>query len=297
MNKTILGGIKVSDTAPTDGQGLIYRTSSGVYAPEDISGGGSSSQIFNEKELSAGDITAGYKDMQDPFPSWVTESASGGYGTRAFFGKVVYFNNYYRIYAGFKSGSGASSDSYRSSDGITWSFNRSIFSDLEPAYNIAYHCVEVFNNKVYIMAGGYIWESSDGDTFARLTSANCPNMGNNAASCVFDGKLWLLGGSAAGTSVYYSSDATTWTLATSSPGWSSRQHFSAVVKGSEMFIIGGFNQLNDVWKSSNGTSWSQVTASAGWGGRTTNHQVIVKDDKFWLAGGLGGATYYNDYWY
>jgi len=289
MNKALLYKARVSDALPADGQGLIYRESSGLYGPEDISGGGGgSSRIFSEKLLTAGDITAGYKDMVDPFPEWTKESDDAGYGQLHYFGRVVYFNGAYRF---CRSGS-----AFESADGKVWSLASS------PAFNVVNHCSEVFNGAMFVLdtVNGVVYKSTNGTTFSAVTiTGSFPSARNHMASCVFDGKLWLMGGSTGGTEVYSSTDGEAWGLVTDAPGWTARQLFGAVVHNDEMFVMGGFPATRDVWKTTNGLNWTQVTALAGWAGRTTSNAIVSKHGKMWLIAGLNSATQenYGDYWY
>jgi hypothetical protein len=284
MNKALLYKARVSDTLPADGQGLIYRESSGLYGPEDISGGGGSSRIFNEKLLTAGDITAGYKDMVDPFPEWTKDSEDAGYGTISFFGKVAYFSGAFRVYKG--------TSAFASNDGKVWNNVASL------SFSANNHAVEVFNGALYLAdSNGSLYKSTNGTTFALVSgTGQYPSARNHMASCVFGGKLWLTGGSTGGTEVYSSADGEAWELVTSSPGWSGRQLHGLVVHNNKMFIIGGFPVTADVYSSTDGETWTLVTSSAAFGGRTAQNAVVSKYGKLWIIGGYK-LTIVGDYWY
>ena len=55
--------------------------------------------------------------------------------------------------------------------------------------------------------------------------------------------------------------------------------------GDTMVANGGYK--NDIWQSSNGVDWTEVMAGSHWSARNS-HQVVVKEDVFWLFGGYDG---------
>ena len=120
-------------------------------------------------------------------------------------------------------------------------------------------------------------------------------------SVVFDGKIWVMGGTD-GTyknDVWYSSDGVTWTEATSNAGWNPRQNPTSLVFDDKIWILGGFddNYKNDVWYSSDGINWTQATGSADWTSREL-HTSVVYDSKMWVIGGQDVVSWNtNDVWY
>lgn len=122
-------------------------------------------------------------------------------------------------------------------------------------------------------------------------------------SCVFNGKMWVIGGYGSSTyynDVWYSSDGESWTRATASAGWSARMGMGVVVYNSKMWVFGGSSAAGrhrDVWYSSDGATWTQATSSASWAARWLMG-ACVYDGKMWIAGGNGTTTtVYNDVWY
>jgi hypothetical protein len=121
------------------------------------------------------------------------------------------------------------------------------------------------------------------------------------SSVVFDGKIWVIGGTD-GTNyfndVWSSSDGITWTRATASAGFSTRFAHSSVVFDGKIWVIGGTdgtNYFKDVWSSSDGITWTQATASAGFSTRRS-HSSVVFDGKIWVIGGFDGTNYFKDVW-
>jgi dihydrofolate reductase len=121
------------------------------------------------------------------------------------------------------------------------------------------------------------------------------------SSVVFDGKIWVIGGTD-GTNyfndVWSSSDGITWTRATASAGFSTRFAHSSVVFDGKIWVIGGYDgasRFNDVWSSSDGITWTRATASAGFSTRFA-HSSVVFDGKIWVIGGFDGTNYFKDVW-
>ncbi len=132
------------------------------------------------------------------------------------------------------------------------------------------------------------------------------NARNGAASCVYDGKIWVMGGVCPASylnDVWYSSDGENWTCATTAAPWSARTGHSAVSYDGKMWMIGGgawgagFETKNDVWSSTDGVTWTDVSDSAPWLPRM-GHSLLVYDNKMWvLAGGNHTGFTINDAWY
>lgn len=113
------------------------------------------------------------------------------------------------------------------------------------------------------------------------------------SSVVYDGKIWIIGGSGSRdrkNDVWYSADGATWTSATLSAPWSGRSGHSSVVYDGKMWVIGGSGLAdlkNDVWYSTNGVTWTSATLSAPWSdGRGPS---VVHDGKIWFVGSVGGV--------
>ena len=125
------------------------------------------------------------------------------------------------------------------------------------------------------------------------------------SSVVFDGKLWVIGGSDGSASyfneVWSSSDGVTWEEAAIPDGesrWSARNNHTSVVFNNSMWVLGGSdgtNRLGDVWSSPDGASWTQVTTSStSWSARTS-HSSVVFNNSMWVLGGFDGSDS-NEVW-
>lgn len=135
-----------------------------------------------------------------------------------------------------------------------------------------------------------------------------------AATVVFDGKMWVIGGDSATfvgaqnltmmNDVWYTTDGDTWMAATDSAEWTGRAS-TALVFGDSMWILGGVSNSrlrNDVWCSANGAQWLLATDSAEWDRRFANAAVVF-DGMMWVMGGCDSFTWSgpksvrNDVWY
>ncbi|MBN1516140.1 hypothetical protein JXA32_06190 [Candidatus Sumerlaeota bacterium] len=126
---------------------------------------------------------------------------------------------------------------------------------------------------------------------------------NGQSSVVFNGRVWVIGGSHGGplNDVWSSADMVSWDEEATSASFSKRYSHASVVFDNKIWVIGGFDAVsnkNDVWYSSDGSTWIQATASAAFSGRR-NHTCLVYNNKMWIIGGEYGYSYgeeYNDVW-
>jgi hypothetical protein len=122
-----------------------------------------------------------------------------------------------------------------------------------------------------------------------------------AASAVFQGKMWLIGGigqTDAYNDIYSSTDGITWNLETASANFSPRGMDTCVVMNGRMWIIGGSdtsgNVFGDVWSSGDGVNWTQETPDTGF--TRFWHASFVYGGKMWVIGGLDNTNLYGDVW-
>ena len=128
------------------------------------------------------------------------------------------------------------------------------------------------------------------------------DLGNGFRAIVFNGQMWVMGGSnPAGSEVWWSSDGATWTQLTAAADWSPRQNFGLAALNNQLWVYGGVDNatsgvLNDVWSSTDGITWTQVTAAADWDGRSS-FGATAYNNQLWVLGGadLNGA-YINEVW-
>ena len=141
--------------------------------------------------------------------------------------------------------------------------------------------------------GNITWEEA-------VTSSAGWSARRYAISWVYDGKMWVGGGTSGSNlrDVWYSTDGETWTQATSTAGWSARRYAISWVFDGKMWVGGGNSNtaLSDVWYSTDGMTWTQATSAAGWSARYTACSWVY-DGKMWVGGGSRGSTYLRDVWY
>lgn len=257
--------------------------------------------------------------------SWVKEQAaitSDAYQTV----QSVFFNGKYRALYGSTANDLASSKYYTSEDGQTWTEATVDAATFPVGKN---HTMFVHNNKLYIsgyltigspwgfpmgVGAAELWESTDGDTFTKLTDTYTFDGGKvNSAFFSVDNKLWVVGGqkvvfgSISGAKdpdaelfgpqglsnrIHNSGDMVAWEEADTDilPEEAPRRYSANVVHNNKMFMIGG--QISggflssDVWSSADGKAWSKVST----GGFTARMGagVISYDNKLWLIGGQTG---------
>lgn len=203
-------------------------------------------------------------------------------------------------------------DVWSSADGMNWTLATASASWFRRDGLLA---VE-FDGKMWVMTGYSddgtvgieerykrdVWYTSDGITWTQAT-ASAPWAGRSwAAGVVYDGKIWIFGGSGFTgrlNDVWFTEDGTYWTQATNSAAWSAREGAAAVVHDGKMWIIGGYDNTgwgNDVWYSTDGINWIQATSDANWPDRS-GHAGVVSGGRMWIMGGGDSSGYLNDVWY
>ncbi len=131
-------------------------------------------------------------------------------------------------------------------------------------------------------ASNEVWSSADGETWEQVTGAAAWSPRLAAGLVVFQGRMWLLGGTqnyyfgnekSLKNDVWSSADGKAWKLETASAPWSPRAYHGAVVHDGKLWVLGGGNYVpkyqarSDVWCSADGVRWEQVTQAAPWAPR------------------------------
>jgi hypothetical protein len=125
---------------------------------------------------------------------------------------------------------------------------------------------------------------------------------------VYDGRIWLIGGSdGLMKDVWCSTNGTTWTRVLAEGPW--RGYLaSGVVAGGKMWVMGGAGtyydyvfSVNDVWCSKDGLHWTEVTPQAPWVPRQ-DFPIVVFNRRMWILGGerrltIRDSIFLNDVWY
>ena len=137
---------------------------------------------------------------------------------------------------------------------------------------------------------------NNGSDWTEVTSS-VPFGSRYEHSCVVhDGKIWVIGGYAAGykNDVWWSANGSEWHPATKNAGFSPRYHNESLTYNNLLWVIGGNSgkQLKDVWFSSNGKDWTAAIKNAEFGTRD-GHACTVFNNRMWVTDG----SYLKDVWY
>jgi hypothetical protein len=166
----------------------------------------------------------------------------------------------------------------------------------------------IVHNNALFMLQGYnvrdIWSSPDGVTWNAATTAAPWAPRTDAAIASFQGRLWVMGGTAYGqggpgsvNDVWSSADGASWRQE-ATPGWSARSSAAACVFNGRLYLIAGSRSgggLTDVW-STDGSSWRQEQAQAF--PQRFGASAVALGNRLYVLGGVGsgGATPGDIYW-
>jgi hypothetical protein len=208
---------------------------------------------------------------------------------------------------------------WRSSDGLNWSQVATSGTIFPPRTG---HTITAFNNQLWVIGGfdnaanvggtnrvmNDIWSSSDGITWTQHAPAGgtvfSPRQGHDVA--VFDGKLWVIGGTGASgdlNDVWSSVDGIAWVSGTANAAFSARSAHRVVVLNNVMWLIAGgtVTGLNDVWSSTDGVTWTQAQQIGQTFPARTWHSAQVVNGRMYVIAGVRDTNYdtgvrYNDVW-
>jgi hypothetical protein len=205
--------------------------------------------------------------------AWTKHDPAGGviFAPRVGHEVVVFANKLWVIAGNLQNGVN-SGDVWSSPDGVTWT---------EVAANVLVlprnsHRVVDFAGEMWLTGGGMdagdgtetgvsdVLHSADGITWFQVGSGAMFPSRMRHASAVFNGRLYVIGGTdnsmygvgAILGDVWSSADGITWVQETAA-GFTPRWNAAFMLHGGEMWLVGGFGLsfLNDVWRSSDGKNW------------------------------------------
>ena len=159
-----------------------------------------------------------------------------------------------------------------------------------------------------------VWRSENGRDWVCLTKNAGWHGRAGLSSVVFQGEIYVLGGSfnddssivgGPPTRIYFndvwkSHDGANWVPMTTNAPWAPRAGAAVVAKGGYIYLLGGEDgflcdtnrpdrcppYFNDVWRTRDGANWELVTAAADWSPRP-GHQAVVLANNIYLFGGFG----------
>ncbi len=258
---------------------------------------------------------------QDAAPDWVQVTDKAAWQARDSQGEVVHNDRLWILGGWFDSFVAAPRDVWSSPDGKTWSLvtREAPWKHSDLSMSLA------FNDRMWFLggwyngrlegheAGGEVWSSDDGANWQQATAKAPWGPRLAAATVVFQGKMWILGGTddyyfgdekSVKNDVWSSSDGQHWTLVNASAAWPARAYHQAVVLNDRIYVFGGGNYVPkyeeraDVWSSPDGVKWEQVTAKAAWHPRLWFSSVVYRE-RMWVLGGWSNNPSQNwgDVWY
>ena len=258
---------------------------------------------------------------QELAPDWVRVTDRAGWQPRDSSGEVVFGDQLWVLGGWFDSFSSPPRDVWSSRNGKDWKL---VVAEA-PWKHSDLPMTVVFGDKMWIMGGWYngrlpdhsassaVWSSTDGVHWQQVTPAASWSPRIAAATVVFRGKMWILGGtedyyfgdnSSLKSDVWYSADGKEWTRAIEHAPWSPRAYHQAAVLNDKIYVFGGgnyvpdYHAVNDVWSSSDGEHWELVTEKAPWHPRLWFSSVVYRE-RVCVLGGWSNQPSRNwgDVWY
>ncbi|MGD2087086.1 MAG: kelch repeat-containing protein [Candidatus Aminicenantes bacterium] len=151
--------------------------------------------------------------------------------------------------------------------------------------------------RLFAMADGTtrsVYSSDDGAAWNAVTLEAGWTGRSGCGGCVFQDKLWLMGGKNSHylNDVWNSEDGKTWISVTGKADWPARADFGCVVFNNAIWIAGGIGEngtaFNDLWSSSDGKTWTQETKGTPWVPRSAFALVTFNNLLWVLAGARNG---------
>jgi hypothetical protein len=253
--------------------------------------------------------------------SWQKVTDQAGWQPRDSQGELVYKDQLWIFGGWFNSFADPPRDVWNSADGKTWK----LVEKAAPWKHSDLPMTLTFKDRMWFMGGWYkgrlpghsasseVWSSTDGSAWEQATPSAGWSPRIAAASVVFQGKMWILGGTenyyfgdekSLKNDVWYSENGRDWKQATAAAGWSPRAYHQAAVLGNKLYVFGGGNYVpkyhakNDVWVTEDGEHWTEVTAAAPWSARLWFSTAVYRD-RMWVLGGWSNnpSKNWGDAWF
>jgi hypothetical protein len=271
--------------------------------------------------LAVGLVAAKSLRADDKVANWIKVTDHAGWQPRDSQGEAVYQNRLWVLGGWFDSFQPTPRDVWSSPDGKNWTLVRKA----APWKHGDLPMTVAFDGKLWLMGGWFngrlpghsasneVWWTKDGVEWQLATphAGWTPRLA--AGVVVFDGKMWILGGTenyyfgdekSTKNDVWSSSDGRDWHRATEHARWSPRAYHAATVHDGRMWVLGGgdykphYRAENDVWSSADGVNWRRETAAAPWHPRVWFSSVAYRD-RLWVLGGWSDnpSENWGDVWY
>src|SRR3990172_3323627 len=172
----------------------------------------------------------------------------------------------------------------------------------------------VLNDTLLIIGSRHTWKSADGIQWKAFPHDGKWGTRYGASHCVYDGKIWIMGGGKSWerfeNDLWASGDGLHWTLITPSAPWSARRGHAALVYEGKIWVVGGAESsgrpdvlptrsLNDTWTSTDGKTWQRAGRNAPWQAEfsnaffSTSMSAHIFGGKLWVLGGPLGNGVWN----
>ncbi|WP_321519450.1 DUF6242 domain-containing protein [uncultured Bacteroides sp.] len=179
-------------------------------------------------------------------------------------------------------------------DGKSWTALQTISGLSEKA---DYSSVTLFNNNLYIVAGGNVYVSANGTTWIKnsglsdnvkslLTSfsghlAGIKTVGADSKFCVTtDGQTWVTGETVPSDFPTTNFSATSYALKTNA------SIYRAILMGDNPSLAAG-DTVAVPWSTFDGKEWADLSATTGYCPKTSNISITYYNNKFYAFGGNG----------
>jgi N-acetylneuraminic acid mutarotase len=194
--------------------------------------------------------------------TWNQVTSNAPFKGRKRYATAIYNNKFWIIAGMGLTLSEVYSDAWYSDDGVNWQGHN---NDTLIFQIRAGHSAVAFKNKIWIFGGHVratepvndVWSSVDGDTWEKEISSAAFSPRGNHCTVVFDGKIFLVGGTKQpGTNdiyndIWFSEDGINWALTPLNTLPEGRCNHTLTVFNNKLFIIGGTgdngHKRNDVW--------------------------------------------------
>ena len=230
--------------------------------------------VFNNKMWFMGGVneatSTAYNDVWSTpdGQNWTQVTASAPWSARYWFNAIANNGGIY-VSMGQTTGSVLNNEVWFTSDGVNWVLLTSATTTPATPWSARIGAgMTWFNGNIYVYGGNNgstnlndCYSSPDGINWTLVNASVAWSARSFFATCVYNNKLWILGGVSPGytADVYSSSDGNTWSLVTTTPGFSARENAQALVfpapfsastnRFFDIWLLGGYNgsPINDVW--------------------------------------------------
>jgi hypothetical protein len=210
-------------------------------------------------------------------------------------------------------------DVWSSADGENWTKENAAAE----YYQRAFHNLQVFDGKLWIIAGETIdssqntvllddcWNSTDGINWVQRSDIVSFFPRKHAGSGVIDDKLWVWGGYGKNSSMqtqalndsWYTTNGDVWTLARENCDFSARLGMATTAFSNKIWMLGGTdnisisnsNYLDEIWTTVDGVSWYQVNTTTVFSPRAHTSASPLAN-KLFISGGESTSGFFNEVW-